>query len=97
MEEGQRDSDFDCRERERESAGGNCNPWSKGGVPSIKAGQKSREENIMFRVTAMSCPVPAGESRVSVFIPAQVSSCDVREALAKFWSKSTLGCMRRLF
>ena len=51
----------------------------------------------MFRVTAMSCPVPAGESRVSVFIPAQVSSCDVREALAKFWSKSTLGCMRRLF
>ena len=40
-----KDRETETSTAERESAGGNCNPWSKGGVPSIKAGQKSREEN----------------------------------------------------
>ena len=65
---------------EKELASNNCNSWSKGGVLSTSAGQESRGGTAMFGVAAMLCPVPAGESRVSVVIPAQGSSCDVRSA-----------------
>ena len=42
-------------------------------VPARNPGRRT----VTFGVTAMFCPVPPGEPRVSVIIPAQVSSCDV--------------------